>query len=830
MRTVSRMGRVTLLLGGIALLLAIPGCSHTDKRPTADAGLAQSVTVGQVVQLDGSKSLPTSTSGLLRYAWAFEALPAGSVAVLNNARIVDPSFVADAPGAYKLQLIVQEDDDHSVPAFVTITADSCGGAAPAISKVSALPAAPKVGETVQLAAVVADADNADPCKAGQSLQMHWAFEGLPAGSHAVLNDASIDNPSFLADVAGDYVVSLVATDSTGRSSPATPFTVTVSDCGSSTPTVTSAAAAPSAPHVGELVSLAVVVADDDNARCSLAQVLTVTTALAGQPAGSTATLAPAEGLTPAFIPDVAGDYNLRTTVSDGTGRSSVRDTTVTVTACGDAKPVITAAGFVPAAPNVGDLVALHLVYQDSDNDSQGCSLAQALSATSAFVARPAGSTASLSPTEGPDPAFVADVAGTYVIRSTVTDDTGLSSSRDSTVTASVCGSNAPVALLAITSPVSAGPSANVASPNVDVGATVALDASASTDPDNTCLATPQQLTYLWTFVSKPAGSAAAFNGATLRDPSFVTDAAGAYRIELQVSDGQHASIAFLDVTADPTVDLGLATGFTASLVASGPLFNHPEGIAVDGTGAIYVVQNGAGRVTRTLNGATVSFSRGAYLSNIHDIAYSSTSGFFVTSRTLNGIIRLDGTGLQTQWTGFNAVQNPTGIAVFKNATDQERLIVGSANGGGGGNNARVTFFNPAAAAPAVATGTEDFGGNINNGVWGVAGATIGGTTFYYAASQNQGEVWRTDTTNDRSLTGQLDQPVDLALAASGKVVVADSTLGMILLVDNCAGGNCTATPIAWGTWEPWGLAFESATRLLVTDRTGNTLLRIDGTF
>jgi len=687
-----------------------------------------------------------------------------------------------------------------------------------------------VGELVSLAVVVADDDNAR-CSLAQVLTVTAAFAGQPAGSMATLAPAEGLTPAFIPDVAGDYVVRVRVQDGTGLAS-FKDVTITAGVCGSATPQVNGVTVLPLAPNTGARVALTLSVDDADNTgACGLQQVLTVTTAFAGRPAGSTAELAPAEGLDPAFVADAPGAYVLRSTVSDGTGRSSFRDTTVTVTACGDAKPVITATGFAPSSPNVGDLVALHLAYQDSDNDPAGCNLAQEVSAASAFVARPAGSAAVLSPTEGPDPAFVADVAGIYVIRSTVTDGTGRSATRDSSVTVNVCGSNAPVALLAVTSPVTAGPSANVASPNVDVGATVALDASASTDPDNSCLATPQQLSYRWSFVSKPAGSTAAFNGATLRDPSFVADAAGAYRVELQVSDGQHESIAFLDVIADPTVDLGLATGFTAALVASGPLFNHPEGIAVDGTGAIYVVQNGAGRVTRTLNGATVSFSRGAYLANIHDIAYSSTSGFFVTSRTLNGIIRLDGTGLQTQWTGFNAVPNPTGIAVFKNATDQERLIVGSANGGGGGNNARVTFFNPAAASPAVAVGTEDFGGNINNGVWGVAGATIGGTTFYYAASQTQGEVWRTDGTNDRSLTGQLDQPVDLALAASGKVVVADATQGMILLIDNCAAGNCAATPIAWGgNWEPWGLAFESATRLLVTDRTGNTLLRIDGTF
>jgi hypothetical protein len=822
----SGTGRIVILLGCFALLMATPGCSSPTPPPIADAGAAQTVSVGQVVQLDGTKSLPERTEGQLRYEWAFEALPAGSAAVLNNAEVVNPSFLADAPGAYRIRLVVAEDHLGSDPAFVTITAEACGSAAPVIVAATAAPASPKVGDTVQLGAAVSDPDNAEPCRAGQSLDLRWAFEALPAGSLASLNDAAIDNPSFVADVPGDYVVSLVARDSTGRSSSAALTTVTVSECGSAIPTITTVEASPAAPNVDQPVSLNVAVADEDNTRCGLSQVLTVTSVFVGRPAGSTATLAPAEGLTPGFTPDVAGTYVVRVTVEDGTGRSWSRDSTVTATVCGDAAPTVTGIGSSPAAPNLGDLIALAVTVQDADNGGT-CAQTQVLTTTSAFVGRPAGSTAELAPAVGLSPAFVADVAGTYIVRVTVADGTGRSSFRDGAVTVAGCGGNAPVALLAITSPVAAGPSADLASPNVDVGATVALDGSASSDADNACLAIPQQLSYRWYFVSKPAGSTATFNDAFLRDPSFIPDAAGAYRIGLQVGDGRLQSFAFLSVTADPTVGLGLATGYTAALVAAGPLFDNPEGLTVDSAGAVYVVQNGAGRVTRTLNGATTVFSRGAYLANIHDIAYSATSGFFVTSRTLNGIIRLDGTGLQTQWTNLNGAQNPTGIAVFRNAADQERLIVGTANGGGGN---RVSFFNPAATPPAVAIGTEDFGGNLDNGVWGVAGTAIGGTTYYYAASQNQNEVWRTDGTADRSLSAQFDTPVDIALSASGKIVVADSALGMILLVENCGAGNCATTPIAWGTWQPWGLAFESATRLLATDRNGNTLLRIDGTF
>jgi len=65
--------------------------------------------------------------------------------------------------------------------------------------------------------------------------------------------------------------------------------------------------------------------------------------------------------------------------------------------------------------------------------------------------------------------------------------------------------------------------------------TVTLDGSGSTDPDG------QALTYAWSFVSRPAGSAAALAGATNVKPTFVPDRDGSYVVQLIVKDGQLSS-------------------------------------------------------------------------------------------------------------------------------------------------------------------------------------------------------------------------------------------------------------------------------------------------
>ena len=78
---------------------------------------------------------------------------------------------------------------------------------------------------------------------------------------------------------------------------------------------------------------------------------------------------------------------------------------------------------------------------------------------------------------------------------------------------------------------SAGPDQSVA-----VGALVTLDGSASSDADGDALA------FGWSWLSKPAGSAAALSGPSAVKPTFIADVAGSYVIRLVVDDGVASSI------------------------------------------------------------------------------------------------------------------------------------------------------------------------------------------------------------------------------------------------------------------------------------------------
>lgn len=69
-----------------------------------------------------------------------------------------------------------------------------------------------------------------------------------------------------------------------------------------------------------------------------------------------------------------------------------------------------------------------------------------------------------------------------------------------------------------------------------VNTTVTLDGSGSSDADG------DDLTYQWSFVSKPTGSTATLSSATAVQPSFILDRAGEYVLRLVVNDGREASV------------------------------------------------------------------------------------------------------------------------------------------------------------------------------------------------------------------------------------------------------------------------------------------------
>ena len=88
----------------------------------------------------------------------------------------------------------------------------------------------------------------------------------------------------------------------------------------------------------------------------------------------------------------------------------------------------------------------------------------------------------------------------------------------------------------------------------NVGNTVTLDGSGSTDADD------DLLTYAWELTSKPNGSNATLSNPTAVNPTFTVDKAGEYKVSLTVHDGEEPSapdeVIINTVNVPPVADAG----------------------------------------------------------------------------------------------------------------------------------------------------------------------------------------------------------------------------------------------------------------------------------
>lgn len=168
--------------------------------------------------------------------------------------------------------------------------------------------------------------------------------------------------------------------------------------------------------------------------------------------------------------------------------------------------------------NAGESRSIHagqVVYLDGSGSADDTTATNALTYIWTLVGRPNGSQSSLLGGDSIAPSFVADATGIYIVQLVVIDAAGFASEPSFIEISSQ--NLAPVA--------EAGAETVVA-----LGEAVMLDGLDSFDPEGAAI------TYFWSFVSKPAGSAALLVGAQTATPSFTADAVGDYVVQLIVDD------------------------------------------------------------------------------------------------------------------------------------------------------------------------------------------------------------------------------------------------------------------------------------------------------
>ncbi|MDX8123225.1 PKD domain-containing protein [Janthinobacterium sp. GMG2] len=122
--------------------------SVANAAPVANAGYAQNVLSGSVVELDGSAS-SDANGDVLTFAWMLTEKPANSTATLSSASAARTSFTADASGLYVAKLIVNDGKASSADATVTVSASAVDTSGPSVSAITVTPATVNVSQASQ---------------------------------------------------------------------------------------------------------------------------------------------------------------------------------------------------------------------------------------------------------------------------------------------------------------------------------------------------------------------------------------------------------------------------------------------------------------------------------------------------------------------------------------------------------------------------------------------------------------------------------------------------------------------------------------------------------
>jgi hypothetical protein len=528
---------------GLLALLAFSACSSSDYRaPVSEAGTDQIVARDARVQLDGTAS--TDSDGeIATWNWTLLSAPVHSQAAIE----IDPenpalaSFVSDRDGVYTIILQVSDNDGlRSVPDVIRVVAQRPNDRPIAVMTASG---SAGVGETL----LFDGSASWDPEESALSYQFELVL--APKDSLAVLQESGGEFASLRPDIEGFYVVGLTVNDGLSDSIREDSFIDLLNN--SNEPPV----AVCGDPIVVEVGTSGIL--DGSNSADPEGSALTYQWNLQARPINSEADITNADQPLAQLNTDVTGLYRGELIVNDGLFNSEpCSQEVVAEEAATNRAPVADAGNLQSGKP--GDTIVLDgTASYDPDGDP--------LTILWAFGGLPLESTltnADITAADSLTPSIQPDVEGRYTLRINLSD--GQLSASDTTDLL-IAENDAPTA--------DAG-----ADSSLTLGDLATVDGSASTDPDG------DPLTYLWSFLSVPSGSA--ITDSDLSNPLDITsrfspDVPGQYNLSLSVTDGFLSDNDVVVVTANTTS----SNNAPIADAGSDQQVNLGDPVALDGTGS-----------------------------------------------------------------------------------------------------------------------------------------------------------------------------------------------------------------------------------------------------
>lgn len=147
----------------LSVLVVICACQGNDSKsnriPVAEAGENRTVSIEQLIELDGSGSVDPDGDGLT-FEWSISQKPEGAEPVFADTDSPHPIFIAYEKGDYWFQLRVYDGKVWSEPDYVQITAEA--GVFEPEAGITVVPDAPGINDNVYVSGATSTDPNNDP--------------------------------------------------------------------------------------------------------------------------------------------------------------------------------------------------------------------------------------------------------------------------------------------------------------------------------------------------------------------------------------------------------------------------------------------------------------------------------------------------------------------------------------------------------------------------------------------------------------------------------------------------------------------------------------------